>query len=223
MCAPPSSEAPSNLSQQPDGIEVVHEDEDGWVSDQSSPEYAQGTMQPHAERRHVSGRSNRKRRTDDHRPSNHPHCHPRVSPPAQMDPSASIGLNTATASAPSLLSTSAAPEPPLPRTPSSLSDIVDDKPRGRAPPASASSIFVARRKQPRHMRIVSLRGSEASSREVSPVRSIRWADAGAGSTPTTARWPQSPSAQGSRAPSPSAQGSRVPSPSPADSAENETG
>jgi hypothetical protein len=55
---------------------------------------------------------------------------------------------------------------------------------------------------PRHMRIMSLRGSETASREVSPVRSIRWADAGAGASPATMRWPQSPSAQGSRAPSP---------------------
>ncbi|KAI9448797.1 Sodium/hydrogen exchanger family-domain-containing protein [Lactarius psammicola] len=202
----------SNLSQQPEEIEVVHEDEDGWVSDQSSPEDTQAKVQPHAEKRLFSGRSGKKRRADDHRPSIQPHHHPRVSLPAPIDTSASTGSNTVTATAPSAPSTSAAPDSPLPKSPSSPSDIIDDEPRGRSLPASASSTFAARRK-PRHMRIVSLRGSEAGSREVSPVRSIRWADAGAGSAPATQRWPQSPSAQGSRAPSPS----------PAESAENDTG
>ncbi|KAI9429412.1 Sodium/hydrogen exchanger family-domain-containing protein [Lactarius indigo] len=209
MYAPPPNEVLSNLSQHP---EVVHEDEDGWVSDQSSPEDAQTKVQPHAEKRVFTGRPSKKRRAEDHRPSIQPPNHPRVSLPAPIDTSASTSSNTVMATVPSAPSTSVGPESPLPKSPSSSSDMVDDEPRGRALPASVSSTFSVRRKS-RHMRIVSLRGSEASSREVSPARSIRWADAGAGSTPATARWPQSPSAQGSRAPSPS----------PADSAENDTG
>ncbi|KAH9057462.1 Sodium/hydrogen exchanger family-domain-containing protein [Lactarius vividus] len=201
------NEVLSNSSQQP---EVVHEDEDGWVSDRSSPEDAQAKVEPRAEKRPFTGRTSKKRRADDHRPSiQH---NPRVSLPAPIDTSPSADSNAATATVPSAPSMTAGPESPLPKSPSSPSDIADDEPRGRTLPASASSTFSARRK-PRHMRIVSLRGSEASSREVSPARSIRWADAGAGSTPATARWPQAPSAQGSRAPSPS----------PADSAENDTG
>ena len=209
-----SDEALTNLSQQRKGSEVVHEDEEGWVSDQSSPEDAQVKVQPPAEKRAFTGRGSKKRRVDIHRPSSQPHHHPRASVPTQIDTSASTGSSTATATAPSApsVSTSVAPESPLPQSPTTPSDTVEDEPRGRAPPASASSTFAARRK-PRHMRIVSLRGSEASSREASPARSIRWADAGAGSAPATARWPQSPSAQGSRAPSPS----------PAASTENDTG
>jgi len=214
---PLSDEAISNLSEQVEESEVVHEDEDGWVSDQSLPEEAQAKVQSHGEKRAFTGRGSKKRRTDIHRPSIH---HPRVSLPTQIDTSASTGSSTATATVPTApsMTTSAAPESPLPKSPSSPSSIVDDEPRGRAPPASASSTFAARRRPRQHMRIVSLRGagSEASSREVSPVRSIRsirWADAGAGSAPATARWPQSQSAQGSRAPSPS----------PAESTENDTG
>lgn len=212
--APPSSKALSDLSQQPEEIEVVHEDEDGWESEQSSPEDTQVKVQPqqpHTEKRLSTSRSNKKRRADDRRPFIQPHYHPRASLPTPIDTSVSTESSSATATAPSVPSMSAAPDSPLPESSSPL-DLVDDERRGRSPPASASSTFVTRRK-PRHMRIVSLRGSEAGSREVSPVRSIRWADAGAGSAPATARWPQSPSAQGSRAPSPS----------PADTAENDSG
>ena len=212
---PLSDEAPSNLSQQAKESEAVHEDEEGWVSDQSSPEETQAKVQSHTEKRACTGRGSKKRRADIHRPSIH---HPRVPLPAQIDTSVSTGSNTATPTAPSappIMSTSAAPSPESPPPNTSPSDTIDDEPRGRQPPASASSTFSARRKPRQHMRIVSLRGagSEASSREVSPVRSIRWADAGAGSAPATARWPQSQSAQGSRAPSPS----------PVESAENDTG
>ena len=188
------------------------------MSDQSLPDDTQAKVQPHVEKRVCTGRGSRKRRADVHRPSIHSHHHlPRVPLPAQIDTTAaSTESNTATATAPSTpapATSTSAPESPLPpMTPTSPSDTIEDEPRGRAPPASASSTFAGRRK-PRHMRIVSLRGSEASSREVSPARSIRWADAGAGSAPATARWSQAPSAQGSRAPSPS----------PAESAENDTG
>jgi hypothetical protein len=199
--APPSNEALSNVSQQPEEFEVA-EDEDGWVSDQSSPEDVQATVQSHTEKRLFTGGSSRKQRADDHRPSIQAHRHPHVSLPAQIDTPVSTGSSTSTATVPSAPSMSAAPESPLPRSPSFPSDIVDDEPRGRAPPASASSTFAARRK-PRHMRIVSLRGGEAGpgSREVSPARSIRWADT-------------------LQSPGPSAQGSRAPSPSPADGAES---
>ncbi|KAF8267323.1 Sodium/hydrogen exchanger family-domain-containing protein [Lactarius quietus] len=203
---PSSNEALSNLSPHPEEPEAAYEDEEGWVSEED----AQAKVQPHAEKR---GRCSKKRRVDIHRPSIQTHHHPRVLLPAQIDIASSSTPTATTPSAPPM-SASTIPESPLPKSPSSPSDTVDDEPRGRPPPASASSTFAVRRK-PRHMRIVSLRGSEASSREVSPVRSIRWADAGAGSAPATARWPQSPA--------PSVQGSRAPSPSPAESAENDTG
>jgi hypothetical protein len=89
--------------------------------------------------------------------------------------------------------------------PSSMAT-ADEETRGRRPPASTSTS----ERLPRHMRIMSLRGSTASSREVSPVRSIRWADEGTGAGPATGRWRQSPcaSAGSSRAPS------RAPSPGP---------
>ncbi|KAI9430406.1 hypothetical protein H4582DRAFT_2017394 [Lactarius indigo] len=118
--------------------EVVHEDEDGWVSDQSLPEDAQTKVQPHAEKRYLLVILQR----------------------------LPVPNTAAMVTAPSAPSTSAGPESPLPKSPSSPSDMVDDEPRGRALPASASSTFSVRRK-PRNMRIVSLRGSEASSREVS--------------------------------------------------------
>lgn len=199
--APPSNEALSNLTQQPLGSEVVHEDEDEWVSDQSSLEDVVQAKVPHAKKRLSAGGSSRKKkRADDRRPSiRPPHYHSRASLP-EIDTSASTGSGTATATAPSAPSISAAPESPLPRTPSFPSDIVDDASRGRSPYASASSTFAARRK-PQHVRIVSLLGGEDGSREDSPARSIRWADG-------TARGP------------PSAQGSRAPSPSPADGADN---
>lgn len=88
-----------------------------------------------------------------------------------------------------------------------MADEAYEETRGRRPPAPTPS---TPERLPRHMRIMSLRGSAASSREVSPVLSIRWADEGAGVSPTTTRWPQSPcaSARSSRAPS------RAPSPGP---------
>jgi hypothetical protein len=107
----------------------------------------------------------------------------------------------------------------VPETLTTSMDATDEEPRGRPPPASAPST-IATRRHPRHMRIMSLRGSETGSREVSPARSIRWADADAGSSPATARWPQSPSVQGSRAPSP---GSPTPGePTEADLGETDT-
>jgi hypothetical protein len=95
--------------------------------------------------------------------------------------------------------------------PSSMAT-ADEETRGRRLHVSTPS---TPERLPRHMRVMSLRGSAASSREVSPVRSIRWADEGAGASPATARWTQSPctSARSSRAPS------RAPSPGPSTSGE----
>jgi hypothetical protein len=94
-------EALSNLGQQPEISEVVHEDEEGWVSDQSLPEDTQTKVQVHAEKRACAGRGSRKRRVDIHRPSIHSHHHPRVPLPAQIDTTAPTGSSTATATAPS--------------------------------------------------------------------------------------------------------------------------
>ncbi|KAI0299685.1 Sodium/hydrogen exchanger family-domain-containing protein [Multifurca ochricompacta] len=200
-----------NLSTEPEEIAVIRQaDEDEWVSDQSATEDAQIVKDHQRVTKGASGRSPKKKRFDRQRSS----AHPRIPLPAPIDTSGSVESDTAPTTA---LSTSTRdfPGSSIPEIPSSSTDAVDDEPRGRTPPASASSTFSARRR-PRHMRIVSLRGSETGSREVSPARSIRWADAGVGASPATARWPQSPSAQGSRAPSPR--------PSiPGDSPENELG
>lgn len=198
--APESSAEPESTS--------VREDEDGWVSDRSLPgdvhtlEGHQRTVMRH------SSRANKKKRIERHRPSTHNHHHhrSRLSHPAPIDISASTESNTAPDAGPSTLAPDV-PNPAVPGSPPSLPDTMDEEePRGRTPATSTYSTVTARssRRPRQHMRIVSLRGSEAASREVSPARSIRWADAGAGNSPATARWPQSPSAsvQGSRAPSP---------------------
>jgi len=214
--APESAHVTLKSSAEPENTNI-REDEDGWVSDQSLPgdiqaqEGHQRTVMRH------SSRANKKKRTERHHPSIHNHHHhhhhrSRLSHPAPINMSTSTESSTvpAPASAPAAGPSTPAPDVPSSAVPGALSpsltDAADEEPRGRTPAASAPSTVAARSsRRPRpHMRIVSLRGSEVPSREVSPVRSIRWADAGAGNSPATARWPQSPpaSVQGSRAPSP---------------------
>ena len=183
-----------NLSAEPEIAGVRLDEEDGWVSDRSWREDTpvekehQQTAKPPRSR-------NKRRRTDRHRSSSHVHHHSRVPLHTAIDISTSI---TKSNTAPTSGSSTPARDAP---SSSSPTDTADEEPRGRRLPASAPSNSAVQT-LPRHMRIMSLRGSETGSREVSPVRSIRWADAGAGAGPATARWPQSPSAQGSRAPSP---------------------
>lgn len=184
-----------NASSEPD-IAVLREDEeDGWVSDQSSPESASVEKGHQQTTKSATNRAGKKRRIDRRRSSIHIHHQSRFPSPTPESSSAPTeGPSTPTREMPSST---------VPETLTSSMDTTDEEPRGRPPPASAPSTIAIRR-HPRHMRIMSLRGSETGSREVSPVRSIRWADADAGSSPATSRWPQSPSvsAQGSRAPSP---------------------
>ena len=205
---------------EPETTRVRQDEDDGWVSDRSWSEDAPAGYRQSAKHHH--SRLNKRRHTDRHHSSIHvhhhsrlpPHHHPRLPfhhhsrlPPhhhhhSRLPLHVPTGISTST--------TPAADSPPNPApgevSPSSVVS-ADEETRGRTMPESTSS---TPERLPRHMRIMSLRGSAASSREVSPVRSIRWADEGAGASPATARWPQSPCASGrsSRAPS------RAPSPGP---------
>jgi hypothetical protein len=184
-----------NASSEPD-VAIIREDgEDEWVSDQSSPESASVEKGNQQTVKSASNRAGKRRRIDRRRSSVHLHQHSRFPSLIQkpISTSESSPCPTAGSSTPTRSST-------VPETPTFPMDSADE-PRGRLPPASAPST-IATRRHPRHMRIMSLRGSETVSREVSPARSIRWADADAGPGSATARWPQSPSVQGSRAPSP---------------------
>ena len=196
LLAHESAHAVSNLSAEPETASVrQEEEEDGWVSDPSWPEDVplekghQQTAKP------LRSRSNKRKRTDRHRSSGHVHHHSRLPFHAAIDISTSTPKSSSASA-----SGSSTPAPNVPSLPSPT-DTADEEPRGRRMPGSGPSTS-AIQTLPRHMRIMSLRGSETASREVSPVRSVRWADAGAGASPATMRWPQSPSAQGSRAPSP---------------------
>lgn len=192
--APESVHVVSNLSAEPENaIARQDEEEDGWVSDPSWTEDVSVEKGHQQTAKVPRSRSNKRRRTDRHRSSGHVH-HSRPSLHAAIDISTSVKSNPAPASG------SSTPAPDVPSLPSPM-DTVDEEPRGRRMLGSAPSTSAVQT-LPRHMRIMSLRGSENSSREASPVRSIRWADAGAGASPATARWPQPSSAQGSRAPSP---------------------
>jgi hypothetical protein len=191
-----------NSSSEPHIVDTREGEEDGWVSDQSFAETAPAENGRQQGVKGVNTRASRRRRIDRHRSSIHTHHHSRL---PQKDTSTSE-------SSPVLVPGPSAPTPdvsslPTSETPASLIviDTTDEESRGRALAASAPSTLATRRR-PRHMRIVSLRGSETASRDVSPARSIRWADAGVGPSSATSRWPQSPSA--------SAQGSRAPSPGP---------
>lgn len=198
--APESTHAVVDLSAEPDTTGICQDGEDGWVSDQSWSEdvpvergYQQTAKPPRS-------RTNKKRRPDRHRSSTH-FLHSRLPLHRTIDISSST-MKPSTARA--IGSSTLAPHAPrrlVPEVPPSPADTAEKEPRGRRLPGSAPSTS-AFQTPPRHMRIMSLRGNETGSREVSPARSIRWADAGTGASPTTARWAQSPSAQGSRAPSP---------------------
>jgi hypothetical protein len=192
-----------NASSEPDVTIIREDEEDGWVSDQSSPESASVEKGHQQTTKSASNRAGKKRRIDRRHSSIHIHHHSSFPspPPKGISTSESSSAPTEGPSTP----IQDMPSSTVPETLTSSMDTTDEEPRGRPPPASAPSTIAIRR-HPRHMRIMSLRGSETGSREVSPVRSIRWADADAGSSPATSRWPQSPSA--------SAQGSRAPSPGP---------
>ena len=209
---PDSAHVTLNLSAEPEFSDICDDEDDGWVSDKSSPEKAPAETGRQRTAKSGSNRASKKRRIDRHRSCILIHHHPR-SPLTTPKGSSTSESSTAPAAGPSTStlaqnvpssSFSEASTPPI--------DSVDEEPRGRPLPASAPPTIAAR-SRPRHMRIVSLRGSETGSRDVSPARSVRWADApGTG----TARWPQSSSVQGSRAPSPGP-------PTPAEPAEDELG
>jgi hypothetical protein len=197
--APDSTHIALNLSAELGAVDAREDEEDGWVSDQSSPEKVPMETGHQQTTKSASNRASKKRRIDRHRSSVHIHHHPRLPPttPKGMSTSEFGATPAASPSAPApVVPSSSVPEASTPPM-----DSVDEEPRGR-PPSTSAPLTTAARRQPRHMRIVSLRGSETASREVSPARSVRWADAGAGPSSATARWPQSSSAQGSRAPSP---------------------
>jgi len=184
-----------NSSAEPEVADICEDEEDGWVSDQSSPEKAPMEIGHQQTAKIASNRVSKKRRIDRHRSSISSHNHSRLPPTTSkgMSSSESSAAFAAGPSTPNVPSWSVPESPPM--------DPADEEQRGRALPTSVSST-IATRRRPRHMRIVSLRGSETGSREVSPARSVRWADAGTGNSPATMRWPHSSSAQGSRAPSP---------------------
>jgi len=190
-----SAHVVSNLSAEPETASVRQDEEDGWVSD---PSWSEDVPVEKGHQQTVKAtriRSNKRKRTDRHRSSGHLHHHSRLPFHAAIDESTSTTMSSSASASGS--STPATNVPSLP----SPTDPVDEEPRGRRMAASTPSTSAVQT-LPRHMRIMSLRGSETASREVSPVRSVRWADAGASTGSATARWPQSPSAQGSRAPSP---------------------
>ena len=171
------------------------------MSDQSWPEDVlverghQQTAKP------PRSQANKRRRTDRHRSSTHVRHHSRLPLHTAIDISSSTIKSSAARSRGSSTMAPDAPSPLVPELSPSPTDTADEEPRGRRLPGSAPSTSAVQ-KPARHMRIMSLRGSETGSREVSPARSIRWADAGTGAGPATARWALPPSAQGSRAPSP---------------------
>ena len=197
--APESACVVLNLSAEPDITDIHQDEEDGWVSDQSWPEDIlverghQQTAKP------PRSRTNKRRRTDRHRSSTHVHHHSRLPLHTAIDTSSfTVKSSTARATGSSTMVRDS-PSPLVPELSPSRMDTAEEEPRGRRLPGSTPSTSAVQT-PPRHMRIMSLRGS--GSREVSPARSIRWADAGTGATPVTARWALPPSAQGSRAPSP---------------------
>jgi hypothetical protein len=220
----PTSEATHDMSNscgEPETAVVRQDEEDGWVSDRSWSEDAPAGYRQTAKHHH--SRLNKRRHTDRHHSSTHHsrlplhhhsrlpfhhhsrlplHHHPRLPLHVPMG----ISTTTIPAAGSLKLAPDALNSPVTEVSPSSMAT-ADEEARGRRLHVSTPS---TPERLPRHMRIMSLRGSATSSREVSPVRSIRWADEGAGDSPATARWPQSPcaSARSSRAPS------RAPSPGP---------
>ena len=194
----PAPDVVRNLSVEPDTTGIRQDEEDGWVSDQSLLEdvlvergHQQIAKQPRS-------RTNKRRRADRRRSSTHVHHHSRLPLHTAIDISSSTIKSSTTGSS---TTASDAASPFVPEVLPSPADTADEEPRGRRLPRSAPSTSAVRT-PPRHLRIMSLRGGETGSREVSPARSIRWADADTGAGPATARWALPLSAQGSRAPSP---------------------
>ncbi|KAI9509473.1 Sodium/hydrogen exchanger family-domain-containing protein [Russula earlei] len=202
--APESAQIGLDPSAEPENV-GIRQDEEGWVSDQSSPDVVVEVGHRQTAVRHPNNRASKKRRID-RRSSTRSHHRSRQPTSTPTETLTSTGSSTAPVAGPSTVNPDM-PSSPVSGPSSSPTDIADEEPRGRMPATSAPSTLAGHR-QPRHMRIVSLRGAETASREVSPARSVRWADAGVGHSPMTARWPQSASAQGSRT------GSRAPSPGP---------
>jgi len=199
--APESAHVVLDLSAEPDTTGIRQDEEDGWVSDQSWPEDVlverghQRTAKP------PRSRTNKRRRTDHYRSSTHFHRHSRLPLHASIDISSfTVESSTARSTGSSTMAPDAS-TPLVPEVLPSATDTPDEEPRGRRLPGFVPSTSAVQTPA-RHMRIMSLRGSETGSREVSPARSIRWADAGTGAGPASARWALPPSAQGSRAPSP---------------------
>jgi hypothetical protein len=199
--APESAHVVLDLSAEPDTTDIHHGEEDGWVSDQSWPEDVllerghQQTAKP------PRSRTNKRRRTDRHRSSTHVYHHSRLPLHTVMDISSFTVKSSAARATGSSIMVPDSPSPLVPELSPSPMGTADEEPRGRRLSGSTPSTSAVQT-PPRHMRIMSLRGSETGSREVSPARSIRWADAGTGASPATARWALPPSSQGSRAPSP---------------------
>ena len=199
-----------NSCGEPETAGVRQDEEDGWVSDRSrSEDTLAGCRQTS---KHHHSRFNKRRHPDRHHSSVHVHHHSlhhhsrlpfHHHSRLPLHHHSRLPLHVPTSVAPTAGSPKVAPDEV---SPSSMAPA--DETRGRRLPESE--------RLPRNLRIMSLRGSAASSREVSPVRSIRWADEGAGASPATARWPQSPcaSARSSRAPS------RAPSPEPSTTPES---
>jgi len=194
--APESAHVVLDLSAEPDTAGIRQDEEDGWVSDQSWPEDVLVERGLQQTSKLLRSRANKRRRTDRHHSSTHVHHHSRLPHTA----SSTIKSSTARAAGPSTMAPDA-PSPLVPEVSPSPTDTADEEPRGRRLPGSAPSTSAVQT-PPRPMRIMSLRGSGTGSQEVSPARSIRWADAGTGAGPATARWALPPSGQGSRAPSP---------------------
>ena len=193
-----------DLSAERDTTDIRQDEEDGWVSDQSRPEDVLMERQHQQTAKPPRSRTNKRRRTDRHRPSTHVRRYSRLLLNTSIDMSSNSRSTIKSSSARATGSSTMVPDAPNPLVPKlspSPTDTADEEPRGRKLPGSAPSTSAVQT-PPRHIRIMSLRGSETGSREVSPARSIRWADTGTGAGPATARWALPPSAQGSRAPSP---------------------
>jgi hypothetical protein len=220
MPAPEATHDVLNSCREPETAGIRQDEEDGWVSDRSWSEDASVGYRQSAKHHH--SRLNKRRHTDRHHSSIHVHHHSRLPPhhhsrlpfhhhsrlPFHHHSRLSLHHHSRLPlHVPMGTPAAGSPEPAADEVSPSSMATADEETRGRRLPASTPS---TPERLPRHMRIMSLRGSAASSREVSPVRSIRWADEGAGASPATARWPQSPCASGrsSRAPS------RAPSPGP---------
>jgi hypothetical protein len=215
MPAPEATHDMLDSYREPETAGVRQDEEDGWVSDRSwseaSPAGYRQTVKHHS-------RLNKRRHTDRHFSSIHAHHHSRqplhhsrlpfhhhsrlpLHHHSRLPLHVPTAMSTSTTPAAGLLKLALdMPNSPGEEVSPSSTTTGDEETRGRRLPASNPS---TPERLPRHMRIMSLRGSAASSREVSPVRSIRWADEGAVAGPATGRWPQSPcaSARSSRAPS----------------------